>query len=176
MDIFVEQLITKRKTPMENLLIVLIILVTIAICIFSLVWLPQLLPILSFLNILIVAGAIYGAYRLICKFNIEYEYSVTNGDITIDKIFSKRNRKKVSSFDAKTCSQMGKYLSSEHEQRAYDKIIDVSKNIKSDDNWYMVFSNTVLIFSPDERTLTAIKKFLPPSVEKKTFGVVTRKG
>lgn len=175
MDIFVEQLVKKHRTMGENCLIALIIILTILISFVVLFILPGILPVLSFFGILIVAGVVFGAYKLISRFSIEYEYAVTNGDITIDEIFAKKSRKRVISLASEECSEMGKYSREKHEQKAYSEIIDVSKDNTQDDNWYMIISNKLLIFSPDERTLTAIKAFLKPSVQKKTFGKVTVK-
>lgn len=102
MDIFIEQLV-KRKKGSKDILIWVGVLLGIAIILFLVFAMAPvlLLPVLI--------GLIAAAYFILSSRNIEYEYSVTNSDITIDKIINRRKRKNVLSVDAHDIEFLGKY-------------------------------------------------------------------
>ena len=76
-DIFVEEMVVRRKTPLNLLLTVLMILGGAALII--LVWLA--VPFISTVLMVIIGFAVY----LGVKFQyVEYEYSFTNGDLDVD--------------------------------------------------------------------------------------------
>ena len=73
MDMFIEKIVRKRKSIVDMLYILLIIVAVIILGYLLAIFVPQ------FSTILIV-GLLYLAYILISKLNIEYEYALTNGD------------------------------------------------------------------------------------------------
>ena len=85
MDTFFEQIISIRKTGKSIAAIVGVWLLAFILC-FLLFLFSGYLGAFSFL---LIAGALYGAFKLSCLFNIEYEYIVTNGTMDIDNIISK---------------------------------------------------------------------------------------
>lgn len=91
MDSFAEQLLKKRNGLKENLIISLIISAMVLVCALAVMF---LLPIPA-LCLMLIFGAIYGGLWLIKTQHIEYEYSVLNGDLDIDRITGKRKRKRV---------------------------------------------------------------------------------
>lgn len=170
MDIFVEQLIRKRKSAVDRLMISGIIFAAAALSLAAVFFLPTSV----FLNILIVFVICAGTYFLLNNFNVEYEYAFINGEITVDKIIAKRRRKRIAVFEAKNADEMGTYVPQRHEQKEYGRVV-VAADGRDDGDWYMVFSNTLFVFSPNERVLDAIKSGLRPSVARETFGRVSLK-
>lgn len=168
MDIFVEQLIKKKLAPKDYLLICAVILVSIILVFFAVVVIPQL-------AILILAGIIYGDYYLITSRSLEFEYSVTNGDITIDKIIYRRKRKHVISVDAHTVEEMGKYDAGKHSGKTYAARIFASETDSGENAWFFTArhpkqGNVLVVFNPNEKTLNAIRPFLPRQVARDAFG------
>ena len=92
MDTFLEKLVTKRRTFSDNLTTFGILMAGIILVLVSLS--IQLLNQLG-VGLLIAVGVAYLTYRFISARNIEYEYIVTNGDLDIDKIISRRKRKRI---------------------------------------------------------------------------------
>ena len=72
---------------MDILLILLIVIGAIVISYLLMLFIPQ------FAMFLIIA-VLLGIYT-ISKFNIEYEYALTNGDLDIDMIISQKKRKRL---------------------------------------------------------------------------------
>lgn len=169
MDTFFEQIISIRKTGKSIAAIVGVWLLAFILC-FLLFLFSGYLGAFSFL---LIAGALYGAFKLSCLFNIEYEYIVTNGTMDIDKIISKSSRKRVLTFELQTVSRIEKYkpalLNSVN-----SKEVTVACNT-DDENAYLLVSSTegkgtnYLVFAPDERVRGAIVKFVPKFIANSAF-------
>lgn len=170
MDVFIEQIVKKKYNGMDYLIfvgIVLAALVLISACLF--------IQALESFSLLIGIGILVGAYFLIISRNLEFEYSVTNGDVTVDKIINRSKRKRVISFDAHNTEEMGKYDPEKHQGKSYDKRLFTGDSVENKESWYMTFHSTktgytLLVFTPNEKVLTAIKPFLPHQVMHDAFG------
>lgn len=168
MDIFVEQLIKKKFGFMDYMIFTGVLLLG-AFLVFLAVWL--LLPI----ALLIVAGVCIAAYYAVTSRSLEFEYSVTNGDITIDKIISRRSRRRVVSVDARTVEAMGKYEPGNFKQRNYSARIYACGSKKQETNWYLAVrhpqrGNLLIVFNPNGQVLEAIRPFLTRQVARDAFG------
>ena len=103
MDTFFEQIIKIKLTgKVKALITAIIVFDALLVCV--LLYLSLFLA--PTIMLLVVAGAIYGGYKLISLLSIEYEYIYTNGDLDVDKIVAKSNRKRVVSIK---CSEVEKY-------------------------------------------------------------------
>lgn len=168
MDTFFEQIIALRKTGKEIAALIGIWLAAALISFFLLF--TAFFGVLSFL---LAAGVIYGAFKLSCLLNVEYEYIVTNGTMDIDKITNKSSRKRVLSFELQTVSRIEKYnpalLNS-----ANSKDVIITCNTDDAGAYLMVSSaegkgTKYLVFAPDERVRSAIVKFVPVFVANSAF-------
>lgn len=165
MDIFVEQIIKKQFDIRDILIITGIIVGSLVLVVLCLLFLPfALIPVLI--------GIIALAYYLITSRNIEFEYSVTNSDITIDKIINKSRRKRVISFDAHNIEKMGKSQPAANDNSAR---INASENPNADNTWYFTGVHSqkgkvYVLFTPNEKVLSSIKPFLSRQVAIDAFG------
>lgn len=167
MDMFIEKLVTKKKTFADTLLTVVIIFATIL-----LIFVGLSIPLLNQLNvgILLAAGIAYLGYRLVISRNIEYEYIVTNGDLDIDKIISKRKRKRIFSANCREFDIVSKVKSNSFSQsvQSIKNRIDASGSIDSPDAYFITLNykgeKTLVIFEPDERMLNNFKIYIPRKV------------
>lgn len=174
MDVFVEQIVKKRRDMKDNLLAVGLVVLAIVL-IFVIFLLSANIPMIGSFGLLLAVGAGFGAYWLITSQSLEFEYAVTNGDITVDKIIARRKRKRVVTVDAKNIEAMGKYKAQDHAQKNYDKRLMTAADANREDAWYISFRKTelghvLLVFSPDERTLNAIRPFMNRQLAFEVFG------
>ena len=169
MDTFFEQITAVKKSGKDIAAITGIWLLAFIIC-FLLVLFMGYLGSFSFL---LIAGALFGAFKLSCRFNVEYEYIVTNGTMDIDKIINKSSRKRVLSFELATVSRLEKFnqglLSSVNSTE-----IVTACNLNDPEAYLMVSSTegkgtSYLIFAPDERVRGAIVKFVPKFIANSAF-------
>ena len=90
MDTFFEQIISIRKSGKAIAGVIGIWLLA-----FILSAALLLFPILGSLNLLLIFGILFGAFKLSTLFNVEYEYIITNGTLDIDKITNRSARKRI---------------------------------------------------------------------------------
>ena len=168
MDIFVEQIVKKKFGPKDYLVFAAVVVVGLALVFLSVLF---LLPFV----VLICAGVCFGAYQIITSRNLEFEYSATNGDITVDKIIYRRRRKRLISLDARSVEELGKYDSGKHRGKDYAARIFASELDSGEGGWYLTarhpqLGHVLVVFSPEERVLEAIRPFLTRQVAKDAFG------
>ncbi|MBW7573705.1 DUF6106 family protein [Caproiciproducens faecalis] len=168
MDIFVEQIIKKKMSKTDILVFIGVLLVNFLIIALLAVYIPMiLLPAL--------VGIFALDYYLISSRSLEYEYSVTNSDLTIDKIINRRNRKKVISIDAHDIESLGKYRREDHAKQSYSAKFTASRCESGKDAWCIVArhaqkGNVLVLFSPNEKILAAMKPYLSRQVAVNAFG------
>lgn len=169
MDVFVEQLVIRKKGPADYLIVAGTVVLGLLILAASVV-----LPFLAPLGLLLLIGVGFGIYFVASSRNLEYEYSTTNGDFTIDKIINRKNRKRVCSFDLKAVDAMGKYDAQAMQGKSFERTLKVGKDDAGTDAWYVTvrikdMGNSLVIFNPNDRMLTAMKPFLPRQVAVHAF-------
>ncbi len=174
MDIFTEQIV-KRKFNGKDWLICLGASVAAFVLIYISIFILLPLTMMPLIPLLVIAGCIYGIYWVYSFRNLEFEYSVTNGDLTVDKIINKRRRKRVVSFDVREAEEMGKYDANRLAQREVDKRLIASVSDTGENAWYILartpkYGRTLLVFSPNEKVLDGIKAGLPRQLRFDVFG------
>ncbi|MDE5619346.1 MAG: hypothetical protein K2O29_06275 [Ruminococcus sp.] len=172
MDNFAEQLVKKNETSSDKTKRLLTtiggIVLTVVLAVFGFLTLGN--PVLSLLGFLLAVGAGYGTFFIVQSSHIEYEYAFTNGELDIDKIIAKRKRKPLLSVEVRKFTDFGKY-SDDLEETAEMTVVISSDNIASHE-YYADFQHenyglTRLVFSPNEKMLENIKRFLSGSLRSK---------
>ncbi len=162
LDYFTENIVKRKKSGKDIALSALI--AAGAIIVFLLLCYIGLITGLMQILFLLAAGAIWGAYILIGRFSIEYEYIVTNGEMDIDKIMQRRKRKRIITVPAKNIRSIEPLRV---DNTTYKEVIDASKNDKNAADTYMLITedNVKIIFNPSEKMLKIFAKFRPQSVK-----------
>ncbi len=117
---------------------------------------------LAAIAILVSGGILWAGWWLTGMFNVEYEYVVVGGELSVDKITNKRSRKTLCSVKLRSAEAF--YGSEKHLNDASE--IDACGE---GDRYTVEYSDpvhgkTLLIFTPDERTLEMIKPYLPRQI------------
>ena len=157
MDAFTEQLIQKKKSSKEIGMYVLcgvIAVVALAVAVLLFLLFPQLPP----LTLVVVIAAGYGIFRLVTAQNIEYEYTVTNGDIDIDQITARRTRQRLVSVAGRKIEMLCPYRAESFEGRIYDRTVMAASDPAAEGLWAFSYrgkknGHTLVIFEPNERVL-----------------------
>lgn len=166
MDGFVEKIVARRKTTTDYLVIAGLIIGGIILVILS-----GLIPI-GGISLLVFAGICYLVYYFATSRNIEFEYIVTNSDVDVDKIISKRKRKRIFSANCKEFDIVAKYKSTYYtpEVKNIQNKIDATSTIESPDVYFATLNykgeRTVLFFEPNEKMLDMFKSYIPRKVFK----------
>lgn len=165
MDIFCEQLVTIKNSIAKYILIALISLCSLALCA-ALFWFSMEYPLL----ILIIVGVIYGAIYLIKSLFVEYEYSITNSSVDIDKIIAKSRRKRVISFETKDIMRTAKINDAGITATA-DKVFICGN--KGENAYYILAkkgaAKAAILIEPNEKFKTAVIESAPKNIRKDLF-------
>ncbi len=168
MDIFIEEMVSKTKTAKDRLLNVGIIALAAVLFFVMVGILIPMFAAFSSIIFLLAAGVVYGAYYLINMSNVEFEYSLVNTEIDIDKIINKTKRKKITcapirgleAFGTKQNPDFDGYLSNPSVTKVY-----ACRDKSADDVIFMVYNQSdkkmMLLFSPSEKIVEQIKKRNP---------------
>lgn len=174
-DTFVEKMVRKQNDGKDALLIVAILAGVVAVSAIGFV-VGFFVLAYPMITVLITAGAIFGGYKLICMRLLEYEYSLTNGWVTVDKIIHKESRKRMTSFECSSCEDIGSYKENEErlKKRSFDARIFATAHADHRDSWFMIVHSkktgkTLVVFDPDEDLQDAIKKFIPRQLKFEKF-------
>lgn len=172
-DIFIEYLVKRERTAQTTLLKIGIVLLAVLICAAALLF-GGALGALSMLAPLLAVGAVYGAYYLITSMNVEYEYSVTNGELDVDQIIAQRKRKRLVSVNCKEVEAFGRYKAAEHQGKNYQTKIIACDNIANPELWYCAVrlkqsGLTLVVFNANQKMLDGIKPFLPRPIMHEAF-------
>ena len=168
MDNVSEQLVTIKKSVAQKIsYFVLIFLIIISGLFIFLFTAPLISPLLG----LVVGGIVIFLGLLFLSNSVfEFEYTFTNGELDIDKIIAKRKRKRLITVDIKGITDFGKYADAPKTQS--DTTIINAHDGTSDNTYYADFRSkkygiTRLYFSPDEKTMNNINKYLPRNLRNK---------
>ena len=171
MDIFIEKIIKKKFTAKEKALVMGGFVITIV------------LMFASFFFFMFIAGGggkFYGLsiampiliafvyYLLVRNIKIEFEYSLTNGDLEITKIINQRKRKPLFSGECRDFEIICR-LGGSRDNSSYHKIplkIEAVKTMDRKDDIFFIVANSekgrqVIYFEPDERMQEAFKQVVP---------------
>lgn len=166
MDNFAEQLVKRNETAADKakraVMTIIGIIVTLVLLLLAVMQLHN--GLIASLGIILAVAAAFGTYYLIQSTMVEYEYTFTNGELDVDKIIAKKKRSELLVVDVKKFTAFGKYSDSLEEPDDMTVIL-VSDNIAEHEYYadfqHEEYGSTRLIFAPDEKVLSSIKRSLP---------------
>ena len=155
-DIFCEEIVKKKKQPLDWLKIAAILLLCLGLAA-GFLFLGMFFPFCWVLSGL----SLYFAYFFISRRSIEFEYSLTNDTFDVDQIIAKRTRKRLLSPSCKNFDDFGRYCPEEHTQKRYEKKYFACDSPKSENLWYFVVKgssegNSLVVFNGSDRLLEEI--------------------
>ena len=164
MDFVHEQLYARKKRFTDYLLQLLIAFVCLGLSALVTGYLVGVFG--NFFFPAIISFAIcFGGYKLYMLFNVEFEYSVVNGEMDVDKIISRTVRTRLFTVKSKTFDTFEVYdgnakakLSGMH----FNKVFNLLSNTGAPAH-YAIFNHpthkkTLLIFEPDDLLVEEFKR------------------
>ena len=160
-DTFVEELVVRRNSIVNLLIMMGMILGGILVIMAAFVFLTAIFP-----AVLVIV--VFGIYLGIKFQGVEYEYCFTNGDFDVDKIMAKRKRKNLVEINHKQVKVMAPYTAEfESETRDYkvSQVIDASAHKNASGRWFMIYEDNdgkyvFLVFQPSKRLREAMRKYM----------------
>lgn len=164
MDVFIEQVVKKKKSRLDYIIIGALITVWAYFVIFTFS-LRMFIDLFFIIDVLLLVGLVF----IIRGKNVEFEYAVTNGEIDIDKIIAKRKRKRLFSVNCKDFDIVARVTHEKfNEVKNIQKKIIATSSKDSTDVYFLTAyykeERTLVIFEPDERMIKAFKTYIPRKV------------
>ncbi|MDD6374627.1 MAG: hypothetical protein PUG07_02355, partial [Ruminococcus sp.] len=119
--------------------------------------------------LVLVIGAIYGAYYLLTGCYTEYEYTVTNGELDVDKIAGRRKRSHLLTVPVSKFTGFGFYTDQTDDPS--DATLFLCSDNTGENAYYADFTTEEygtarLIFTPNEEMVQTIVLFLPAALKR----------
>ncbi|MEA4823239.1 MAG: DUF6106 family protein [Clostridiaceae bacterium] len=175
-DTFLEYIVKKAPEAKTSLLKVAIIMGTLFVCYFGMVFIMSSEALAQFGSIflLLICGIVYGAYRLITSFNYEFEYIVTNGELDIDKIIARRSRKRMCSIRPVEVEIMAPYndeYKNQYDRGEFGLTVDASSSKYAKERWFILadtkkYGRIRLLWEPTARMIDNMRTYMPRKVMK----------
>ncbi len=156
-----EQLVKKPVDSQDKIKTALVLVGSLLLAIIVVLLFNILIGSVMMLVALIFAGLImWGGYWLTGEFSVEYEYCYSNGELSVDKIINQRRRKSMCSVDLKRADAFYKNPAKLPDATVISAVGELEDKyaISYNDPTY---GPSVLVFTPDEKMLDAIKPYLP---------------
>ncbi len=164
-DVFIEKMVT-RTISLREYAIQLLAMVGGGLLAFA------LLLIAGFYALVFIMGICYGVIKLCQRYNLEFEYIFTNGELDIDRITAKKTRKRMMNIKVQLFDSLTRLTP--ETQAEYDKALrgselrDYSSRQPGAECWFASYrlpnsKSQVLLFEPDDAMLTGIGRFVPPT-------------
>lgn len=173
MDVFIEQLVKYKKTNSDFTKQSIALAGGVAAVLATAYVGLYLVSLMGSLGILLalclIVGIGYGTFRIITNFNVEYEYILTNGELDVDKIVAKSNRRRLVNIEVKDFSAFGRVTQSVLDGE-YDTRVYAFSDYKRPDACYAVFEKsglgkTLLLFNPNSEFTKKLIDYLPPNIK-----------
>lgn len=184
MDVYMEYMIKHKKETKDYLIVggIIFLAVILSIALLAVIFAAayalagsQISSFAFSIGFVLIALVWYLAYIVIGTRSIEYEYILTNGEIDIDRIMSRKGRKRVASFDFANVDICANIEDSEHNHSYKNpdperRVIDVTGD-KSRGNVYFADyyeedggGKKRVLFQPTSKMIEEIRKFNPRNV------------
>jgi len=168
MDSFNEQLISVKKDA-KTKAIQIAIYVVAALLIIGLGFFAYIQPIFSMFAFLLIFGVGYLAYFLASKLNVEYEYSVTNGEVDVDAIIAQKKRQRIITFKASEIESV-KFCKGGQSSEAFSL-----RCCDTNEDFYIIAARDKngnlkkVAMAPNEKLQSAMKKYMQYQVKIDAF-------
>lgn len=162
MDTFKEQIVKIRRTRSSFYLSALVWFLAMALTTVLLMIIPTLAVLIAFL-------LFYGSMNITQRFNIEYEYILTNGELDVDKIVAQRSRTRLFTIKCADIEAVGKYIKGM--KLSENGTVYICCN-EDDENAYFFRARDTkgkaicIVMAPDEKMINAIKPYLSRIIQR----------
>lgn len=155
MDTFCEQILKQAMDVKRAMIVVATVVGALALDLASLFLLPWL-----FFPLAALSG--FGIYWVASMQSWEVEYAVTNGEIDIDRIIARRDRKKIVRVRGEKIECLLP-ISMIDTSRRYDRVVMAART-KGSATWGFTYQgkmgSTLVLFEPNDEVLNALCKGL----------------
>lgn len=176
-DIFIEQLVKRKRSFKDRFVFILVILMVIAIPLTFVVLATQHLILAYFIYIalFVLFFGIWLIWFVRSHQNVEFEYQMVQDTLVISKIIAKRKRKELLRIDVRSFENLESASTFDYKRYNFQKML-VAAADESDDknNFYAAYRHAArgmcgILFCPNEKVLGSMKPYLNKDIVLKLF-------
>lgn len=166
-DMYTEKIV--RRAPSSKIIAIKAVIATVTMFLAYIVFyiLCSSMQLIGFMPAA-VALILFVGWKAFSFFNTEYEYTVTNGSLDIDKIVAKKSRKRLLAFPAKSIEIVAPFTKeymAKYEEGNFKTTVDARSSEKSE-CWFLVGQTNNgerarVLFEPSERMIYIFEKNIP---------------
>lgn len=165
-DVFVEKLVTRKLGGKELAVKLGAVMLVLAVAVVTFA-----IPLLRMVAPLLIVGAGWLGWIIWSRSSVEYEYSLSNGELTVDGIYGQQKRKNIITINVRERMELmapvnGDYSSELNRQC---KVVDIASSPNASGRWFMIVNGETgpvrVYFEPDERLITAMRRCAPSKVK-----------
>ena len=169
MDRFLEEVVTKHKRGLDEVLYYMSWIVMIFCAVIGFAFLQSLPYGFNVATVIItiipIAIAIY-LWIIHDRFRTEYEYTFTNGSLDFAMVFNNKKRKSLGSLNVAKVDAFGKVQSGSFRRHTQGEVKHLRWFLNREaELYYLAFSKegkkSIIIFEPSEEMVGYIKHYLP---------------
>ncbi len=177
-DIFIEQLVKKKRTIRDRIIFIMVILFVVLIPVSALLMVHVFgknVGYFAYISIFLFFFGIWFIWFVRSHQNQEFEYQMVSDTLVVSKIIAKRKRKEMLRLDVRKIDMLGKLNEIDKSNQTLVKVYDAAEKSSDYENTYCaVFlgatgSKRGLFFNPNERVLEAMKPYLKKEIVLKLF-------
>ena len=170
-DVYVEYGVSRGIRPLEVVYRVMIIVMILALIALDLLVAPMLGGLAIIAYAITAAGIVLG-WKYFKRVGAEYEYIFTNGQLDVDKIVGKEDRRRLYSIDVKDLEVFEPYDPKKMQGRTFDRRGFPCSSPESPELYCLVFRHkeygrTMICINMNPELLEAINGFLPQELRKR---------
>ena len=166
--VFIEELVHKKKTAKDYLAVIAVLALGAAI---AAILLAIILPVFfkfGTLVLILVFAVFYGVFCFLQSRDVEYEYSLVNFEVDIDKIIGKKRRKRMVTVYIRNLEAFGTRKNPEfngYMENAAVKKVYACRSKNDHDVFFVVYdegaTKIMLLFNPSKKIIDHIAKCNP---------------
>lgn len=174
LDIFNEQIVKRAKKPKQLIIKIISVIILITVPVVCTVLAFTVTTYMFYIGFFLFIAGIYVVWYVFNIQKVDFEYSVSGGDLDISKIIALRKRKKICRVKIGEIDVLGKGEKTVDGMRFTKTFIAAGDLDRDDENYYAVYNDAaygkcLLIFSPNEKILEAMKSSLKKDLVLKLF-------
>lgn len=163
MENITELLVKKKKNGSDDLKTIGLVLVAFLLAAVSLKFLGNF-------SVVAIVAIVFLTYKMLLRFDLEFEYCIVDKEFRVDKIMSKKKRKEMIVVEDDQIEFIAKLSDVSAFERKSGKLYFVAEKMQDDDNYFMrankAGNSICIIFKGNEKVLAHLKRVMPSKMRK----------
>lgn len=174
LDTFNEQIVKRAKKPKQLLIKILAVVLLFTVPALCIALAYVITPYMIYVGLFIFIAGIYIVWYVFNTQKVEYEYSVAGGELDVAKVIALRKRKRICKVKIGDIDILGKGEKTIEGMRFTKQFVAAGDLSRDDENYFAVYNDPaygkcLLIFTPNEKILGAMKNSLKKDIVLKLF-------